>query len=451
MGRAAAAIAVAAVCLFVTNGVVVAEDEPAPPATIMPFASSPAAQAVMTKAPQSKAPEAKATETKPAEKKPPDAMLQPATFADLPGWQSDDHLTAFKTFLKSCDCVIKAADKPGATAVPGKAAAAELAAACQAAQALKAPTKASARAFFEEHFVPNRVVHKNPQGMLTGYYEPVLEGSRTAQGKFQTPIYRRPPDLINVVDETERASKSDGFTHLRKTETGTAPFPTRAEIEQGALAGKGLELLYLADPVDVFFMHIQGSGRIKLTDGTTVRINYDGKNGYPYTSIGRYLIDKGLLAADKVSLQSLCKWLRADPERGKQVMWQNQSFIFFRELGDGEGPLGALKVALTPERSLAVDTAYHMLGSPIYVSAPSLQHARKDAGFNRLMVAQDVGSAIKGPERGDIYFGSGEKAGRLAGTTKHPGNFFVLIPTSTQSAAKAGERLQWLTIDKAER
>lgn len=406
----------------------------------------------MTKASESKAPEAKASAAKPAEKKLPGATLQPATFADLPGWQNDDHLTAFKTFLKSCDCVIKAADKPAANPAASKAAATELASACRAAQELKAPTKVSAKAFFEEHFVPKRVVHKNPQGMLTGYYEPVLEGARTAQGQFQTPIYRRPPDLVNVVDETERASKSDGLTHLRKTETGTAPFPTRAEIEQGALAGKGLELLYLADPVDVFFMHIQGSGRIKLTDGTTVRINYDGKNGHPYSSIGRYLIDKGLLAADKVSLQYLCKWLRADRERGKQVMWQNQSFIFFRELGDGDGPLGALKVPLTPGRSLAVDTAYHTLGTPVYVSAPSLKHA-KDGRFNRLMVAQDVGSAIKGPERGDIYFGSGDKAGRLAGTTKHPGNFFVLIPTSTstQSAAKAGERLQWLTIEKAER
>jgi len=456
MGRAATAIAVAAACLIVTNGEAVAEDKPAPAVTTKPVSGSPAAQpaqAVMTKAPQTKMPEAKASDAKPADKKPPDATLQPATFADLPGWQNDDHLLAFKTFLKSCDCVIKAEDKPASRVAPSKAGAAELASACRAAKALEAATKVSAKGFFEEHFVPNRVVQKNPQGMLTGYYEPVLEGARTAQGRFQTPVYRRPPDLVNVVAETERASKPDGLTHMRKTEAGETAYPTRAEIEQGALAGKGLELLYLEDPVDVFFMHIQGSGRIKLTDGTTVRINYDGKNGHPYTSIGRYLIDKGLLAADKVSLQFLCKWLRADRERGKQVMWQNQSFIFFRELGDGDGPLGALKVPLTPGRSLAIDTAYHTLGTPVYVSAPSLQHARKDGGFNRLMVAQDVGSAIKGPERGDIYFGSGEKAGRVAGTTKHPGNFFVLIPTSasTKSAAKSGERLQWLTIEKAER
>ncbi len=270
-------------------------------------------------------------------------------------------------------------------------------------------------------------MQQKPKGLLTGYYEPVLEGSRTPQGKFQTPVYKRPPDLVNVVDEADRASKPDGLTHVRQTSAGQSAYPTRAEIEQGALAGKGLELLYLEDPVEVFFMHIQGSGRIHLTDGTTVRINYDGKNGHPYTSIGRYLIDNNLLAANKVSMAALGKWLREDKARGQQVMWQNRSFIFFRELAnEAEGPMGAMSVALTPGRSLAVDTGYHTLGTPLYVSAPTLGHATKEGGFNRLMVAQDVGSAIKGPERGDIYFGSGDKAGKLAGVTKHEGNFFVL-------------------------
>lgn len=384
----------------------------------------------------------------------PEAKLQPATFAELPGWQKDDHLAAFKTFLKSCDCVIRAADKPVTKAVSAsKVPAPDLAAVCRAAQSVKSPTKASAKAFFEAQFVPHRITHNNPQGLLTGYYEPVMQGSRTAGGKFQTPVYRRPPDLVNVVAETERASKPDGLTHVRQTAAGVAPFPTRAEIEQGALAGKGLELLYLEDAVEVFFMHIQGSGRIHLTDGTTVRINYDGKNGYPYTSIGRYLIDQGLLEANKVSMQALGKWLRADKSRGQQVMWQNRSFIFFRELDDSEGPMGAMSVALTPGRSLAVDTAYHTLGTPLYVSAPDLGRATKDGSFNRLMVAQDVGSAIKGPERGDIYFGSGDKAGKLAGVTKHPGNFFVLLPATPGTAGKGirfGESLQWETTEKAE-
>jgi membrane-bound lytic murein transglycosylase A len=365
------------------------------------------------------------------------AALSPASFADLPGWEADDHLAALKAFLRSCAVVVQRAERNSegpATAAP----AAGLAAACRAAQAMRSPARASAKAFFEAHFVPHRVVHEEKRGLLTGYYEPVLEGSRTRAGKFQTPIYRRPPDLVNVVAESERASQSEGFTHLRKTASGTEPYATREEIEEGALAGQGLELLYLADPVDAFFMQVQGSGRIKLPDGTSVRVNYDGKNGYPYTSIGRYLVDEGLMQKGEVTLQSLRKWLHADPERGRRAMWQNKSFIFFRELDDkdADGPQGALTAPLTPGRSLAVDTAFHRLGSPIYVASPALTLQSED-GFHRLMIAQDVGSAIKGPERGDIYYGSGDKAGRLAGTTNHKGSFFVLLPRAEMAAASA--------------
>jgi membrane-bound lytic murein transglycosylase A len=407
----------------------------------------------MPKDDKPKPPEAQAKPAPPVAKQ-PDAKLERVTFADLPGWERDDHLAAFKTFLKSCDAVGKAAAKPptNKAAPQCKVPAGNLAAICHAAQDIQSPTEASTKAFFETQFVPHRIVQQKSKGLLTGYYEPVMQGSRTAQGKFQTPVYRRPTDLVNVVDEADRASKPDGLTHVRQTSAGVSPYPTRAEIDQGALAGKGLELLYLEDPVEVFFMHIQGSGRIHLTDGTTVRINYDGKNGHPYKSIGRYLIDSGLLEANKVSMAALGKWLRADKARGQQVMWQNQSFIFFRELAnDVEGPMGAMSVGLTPGRSLAVDTGYHTLGTPLYVSAPELGHATKEGGFNRLMVAQDVGSAIKGPERGDIYFGSGDEAGKLAGVTKHEGNFFVLLPTSAQSAEQGigfGERIPWQTTVK---
>ncbi len=375
--------------------------------------------------------------------------FEPATFADLPGWADDDHLAALKTFLMSCGRVMRSA-KAGVPESPTAA----LARACRAAIVIGTPTRKAAREFFEAHFVPHRIVQPSTPGLLTGYYEPVLKGSRKPEGRFQTPVYRRPPDLVNVVDETQRASMSSGFSHLRQTATGTEPFPTRAEIEQGALKGKGLELLYLADPVDTFFMHIQGSGRIELTDGSTVRLNYDGKNGHPYTSIGRYLIDHKLFAADRMSLQALRKWLRADRARGQKVMWQNASFIFFRELKghEAEGPLGAMSVPLTAGRSLAVDTAFHTLGTPIYVASPSLKHATKKVdGFNRLMVAQDVGSAIKGPERGDIYFGSGDKAGRLAGITKNKGTFYTLLPLSEPVSAQALERFTWPKIERAGR
>jgi membrane-bound lytic murein transglycosylase A len=315
-----------------------------------------------------------------------------------------------------------------------------LVAACAAATQLGTPvSRAAAKAFFEAHFTPNAVVHDGAQGLLTGYYEPLVDGSRTPEGVFQTPVYKRPPELVNLVGETQRGSVGMGLTHARKTEKGTEPFPTRAQIEQGALKNRNLELLYLADPVEVFFLQLQGSGRVKLSDGSIVRIQYDGKNGHPYTSIGRYLIEKGLLAADKVSMGALKRWLKADPERAKLVLWQNASYVFFRELKGPEaaGPMGALGARLTPGRSLAVDASHYALGSPIYVSGEGMTHVSKAGVFHRLMIAQDVGSAIKGPERGDIYFGSGEAAGRLAGVTKHPGRFIVLLANEAPARADA--------------
>ena len=228
---------------------------------------------------------------------------------------------------------------------------------------------------------------------------------------------------------------------MRQTAKGLVPYLTRAEIDQGGLKGQNLELLYFRDPVDVFFMQIQGSGRIELPDGQKIRITYDGKNGYPYTSIGRHLLDQGQFQPEKMSLKALTAWLKADRERAQPVMWQNQSYVFFRELkgAEAEGAMGVLGIALQPGRSLAVDTAFHAIGMPIYVTAPQLTHATKTGGFARLMVAHDVGSAIKGPERGDIFFGSGDTAGSTAGITKHPGHFFVLLPASdvvAQSTAR---------------
>ena len=361
----------------------------------------------------------------------PAAKLVPAAFDDLPGWDTDDHLAAFKAFHRSCARLIaaaKAGNLAGKVATPPP-----LLAACH--DSLVAPqpkTRAAARAYFETAFAPHRVVHGNPQGLLTGYYEPLLEGSRVPTERFKTPLYKRPPDLINLVHEAERGAVGMSLTHARRTNAGVVPFATRAEIDKGALKGRGLELLWLADPVDVFFLQIQGSGRIRLPDGTFIRVHYDGKNGHPYSSIGRYLIDRGILAADRLSMQALGRWLRADPERARPVMWHNESYVFFRELvgPEAEGPLGVLEIPLTAGRSLAVDTAHHAIGLPVYVTSPTLTHARTPKGFNRLMIAQDVGSAIRGPERGDIYFGSGDRAGGIAGITKHPGNFFVLMPKS---------------------
>ncbi len=368
--------------------------------------------------------------------------FQPVSFAELPGWATDDHLAAWKAFLASCEPVLKAArgkSKAGPNPTPRS-----LLNACERALASKAQSRAGAKAFFEQHFQPHRVVQAG-EGLFTGYYEPLISGSRTPDAAFQTPVYKRPADLVNVVAESERGAKSASFTHLRQTDKGLVPYLTRAEIEQGGLKGQNLELLFFRDPVDVFFMQIQGSGRVELPDGSKVRITYDGKNGYPYTSVGRVVIDDGHFQPEKMSLKALSVWLKADRRRCESVMWQNKSYVFFRELkgAEAEGAMGVLSISLQPGRSLAVDTAFHNIGTPIYVVSPALTHgskqeANKPPGFARLMVAHDVGSAIKGPERGDIFFGSGDKAGRTAGITKHPGQFFAFLPVDAAVHQAAG-------------
>ncbi|MGQ0674214.1 MAG: murein transglycosylase A [Hyphomicrobium sp.] len=353
--------------------------------------------------------------------------FEPADFAALTGWEHDDHLAAFHTFVRSCGQVLKKAEADGekSTLAPG------LLAACEAGrERARKPIRAGeAKAFFEAMFTPHRVAHDGDRGLLTGYYEPVLDGSRTPGGRYTVPIYSRPPELVNLVEEAQRGAVGNALTHARKTATGTEAYFTRAEIEDGALAGRGLEFLWLTDPVETFMMHIQGSGRIRLPDGTMIRITYDGKNGHPYTSVGRWMIDNKKFPSANMTLDAMTEWLKADAVRGREAMHQNKSFIFFRELSgkEAESAMGVMDIPLTEGRSLAVDAGYHDIGTPVWVTAPTLQHATRKGGFHRLMIAQDVGSAIKGPERGDLYFGSGDDAGKLAGVTKHPGQFFVLL------------------------
>jgi peptidoglycan lytic transglycosylase A len=355
--------------------------------------------------------------------------FEPVAFEEISGWAGDDHLSAFRTFLRSCGPVLAgaASSQTAKSVQPSK----PLLRACEVAKALGASDVGAkdARAFFEENFQPHRLIQDQATGLLTGYYEPVLDGARVPGHGFEIPVYRRPRDLVNLVAESERGAMAHALTHGRKTPSGVEPYATRADIDNGALHGQGLELLWLADPVDAFFMHVQGSGRIRFADGQTVGITYDGKNGHPYTSIGRYLIDEGLIDAEEMSLGVLKDWLTENAGLGRSVMQKNLSYVFFREVepSEADGPLGVLGIPLTDGRSLAVDTAYHPIGSPIFVTAPTLTHGGQPEGFKRLMIAQDVGSAIRGPERGDVYFGSGEAAGGLAGITKHPGSFTVLI------------------------
>ncbi len=354
----------------------------------------------------------------------PDLSSQPLAYADIDGWADDDHGAAWTAFRRSCKRILAGGKHP-------------LADVCRL--ALSEPErldKAAARTFFEQHFTPHRVGGAQRSGFLTGYFEPELQGSRVRTDVFTVPVYAKPDDLILRASDAERAKFNDTITGFRRDGASEAPYWARAEIETGALAGRGLELLYLADPVEAFIMHVQGSALIALPDGTHVRLAYAAKNGHPYTSIGRLLVERGEMSKEAMSLDALKAWLRADPERGAALMRENRSFIFFRELGPDEsrtGPQGAQGVSLAPGRSLAVDGAVHALGTPIWVAAPDLD-AHGARGFRRLMIAQDVGSAIRGPERGDIYWGSGAEAGRIAGLTRHAGRFIVLLPKGRRRA-----------------
>ncbi len=288
----------------------------------------------------------------------------------------------------------------------------------------------AARAFFETLYTPHRIEPTGEPGLVTGYYEPEVAGAQAKGGRFQVPVYGRPTDLVPLTLDLMRARYNDRLTSMRQSQAGLVPYHTRAEIGAGALAGRGLELLYLDDAVELFFMQVQGSGRVTLAEGESVRLSYAGKNGHPYTSIGRLLVERGELAAADASMPGVKRWLRADAERGTRLMAENASYVFFRELNAEEsrdGPLGAQGVTLTPGRSLAVDAALHALGTPVLVTAPDLK-TPDGAPFRRLMIAQDVGSAIRGPERGDIFWGCGEGAGTMAGTTKAAAKFIVLLP-----------------------
>jgi len=363
-------------------------------------------------------------------------------FDALRGWSCDDHAAALRAFAGTLEALQAHSDDM----VSGKdQIQLDLIVHCAAAAGLckqGGMSAGSARRFFEQRFQPHRVIHEHSDGLLTGYYGPVLRGSRQASPQFLVPLLRRPPDLITLVDDALRGADGDRLTHARRCDDELVAYASRSEIEQGALDAFDLPLVYLEDPVEAFFLHVQGSGLIELDDGRTIRVGYDGKNGHPYTSVGQYVIGQGEISSSEMTLDRLKAWLRADPERAKYALWQNASYIFFRELGleSATQPLGVWDIPLTPLRSLAVDNGCHALGLPIFVDAPELiveGDEERGSGFAQLMVAQDVGSAIRGAERGDIYFGEGDVAGLKAGQTKHRGNFFALLPKSKWQDSEA--------------
>jgi membrane-bound lytic murein transglycosylase A len=333
----------------------------------------------------------------------PAAAAVPVAFDAVAGWDADDHRAALAAYLRSAQVT----GQP----VPGEDAAERM-----------LDSRAAARAFFEENFTAFRIL--TGPGLLTAYFEPVLKGSRRQSKAFPVPVYRRPADLRPLPQGHPLIAA--GLTAGRETLGGFEPYATRAEIEAGALAARGLEVLYLADALETFVMHVQGSGFVELDDGTAVRLSFDGKNGHPYTSLSKLLIERGALLREDAHLEGLMAWLRAQPNL-QSWLNENKSYAFFRELElSAPGPRGSSGVELYAGRSLAADPLYHKPGTPIWVAAPGLTF--EGAPFRRLLVVHDTGSAITGPQRGDVFAGMGEAAGRVAGQIRDACEFITLRP-----------------------
>jgi membrane-bound lytic murein transglycosylase A len=291
-----------------------------------------------------------------------------------------------------------------------------------------------ARAFFTTYFRPHRIIGR--PAFFTGYFEPVVEGSLTQSAGFSAPILSRPATLVTLPAESPLAS-ADGPLQaaLRAPDGSLAPCPDRAAMEAGALAGQATPIVWLRDPVEVFIIQVQGSARVRLPDGRMLRLSYAGRNGWPYTSIGRILVEEAHIPAPEMSLARLKEWIRQNGQEvgqaGRALMQRNRSYVFFQAeemSSEAPGPTGAQGVSLTPLRSLAVDRAIWAYGLPFWIDAELPWHEPTPSSFRRLMIAQDTGSAIVGPKRADIYIGSGDQAGRIAGGFRHNGEIIVLLP-----------------------
>jgi membrane-bound lytic murein transglycosylase A len=357
-----------------------------------------------------------------------DTILEPASFQQIPGWRDDDHAEALSAFSRSAAEILDAG-RGFTRPVQFGGARDQWLAVCR-----KARETRDARAFFEDEFQAYVVRDPvRPQGLFTGYYEPLAEGSLTPSPDFPVPIYGKPHDLTPL---DGAAAHGLGLKYGRIANGHASPYFTRKEIEQGALAGRGLELVWLKNWADAFFIHIQGSGRVSLPDGRFLRLAYAAKSGRAYTGIGRLLVDRGLLPEDDMSMQSLRRWMAANPEEARELMWRNESFIFFRivdEPSDDLGAPGAQQVPLHPLRSLAVDRGAWAFGTPVWLDTEAAMGPGQGMKpFRRLMVAQDTGTAIKGYARGDVYWGWGEVAAYAAGHMKSPGTMTVLLPKSLQ-------------------
>jgi membrane-bound lytic murein transglycosylase A len=350
-------------------------------------------------------------------------VLEPATFADLPGWTADRIEEALPALRRTCQRLARLADSQtiGNDALAGRAA--DWRAACSAAERA-APQQA--RAFFEAHFVPFALSNNGArEGLFTGYYEPELRGSLQRSQRYSVPLFGRPDDLVTV-DLGAFRDELRGQRIAGRVENGALrPYDTRQRIAEGALGPRGKPLVWVDDATEAFFLEVQGSGRIVLDDGRVLRVGFAAQNGHPYVPIGRTLIERGALAREDVSMQSIKAWLAAHPGEAAAIRNSNPSYVFFRFL-EGDGPLGSEGVALTPGRSLAVDRAFLPMGVPVFLDADD----PLDAGLRlqRLVMAQDTGGAIRGPVRGDVFWGPGKAAEERAGKMRSTGRAWILLP-----------------------
>ncbi len=345
--------------------------------------------------------------------KPPAKPLAKSAWEALPGWGEDDYAPAFSAFLGSCNALQK---RPMWRET------------CSAARSLESPDNAALRAWFEAQLQPWQLINPDggSEGLVTGYYEPILKGSREHKSPYLHPVSGLPGDLIDVelgdLYPELKSMRLRGRIEGRKL----VPYYSRAEWDKQEEKRSDETLLWVDDAIDLFFMQIQGSGQIQFDDGNRVRVSYADQNGHPYRSIGRWLIDKGELKADQASMQGIKAWAKAHPSRLQEMLNQNPSVVFFRELPlTQEGPPGALGVPLTAERSIAIDARFTSLGAPVWLST---SYPNSERILTRLMVAQDTGGAIRGPVRADFFWGSGFAAGSQAGKMRQKGRMWVLMP-----------------------
>lgn len=355
----------------------------------------------------------------------PKEILKPATFGAIPGWDKDNLREAWPAFLTSCEVLIRKADwkEP-----------------CTVARDVDMRSEKAVRIFFESFFVPHKVFNADgsDNGMVTGYYEPLLRGSRKRGGPYQTPLHRAPDDLLTIDLSGLYPELKNLRLRGRLVGNKVVPYLARSEmVATGALAGK--ELFWVDDPVEAFFLQVQGSGRVQLADSReTVRVAYADQNGHPYKSIGRYLVDKGEMTLDQASAQAIKAWFVANPARQQELLNANPSYVFFKEekLTDtGKGPKGALGVPLTAQRSIAIDPQFIPLGAPVFLATS--QPGKEAQPLQRLMLAQDTGGAIRSAVRADYFWGFGAEAGEKAGKMKQRGMLWVLLPKAGPSQMSA--------------